>query len=166
MKKVLGPFISIMAGILAIVILCIDYLVVKAEGMFGGETRYNAWDLAKNADKDINGSIFFKVMTIIIVVIAAIMIIYGLIYLLSNLKVLKIKGDLKIIGVILLIVLLVAVILQLIALLQIAKEFTVDAMIEKSTAYPTVGMWTNLGFSIGACLAFIFFTKPIKKRKK
>lgn len=163
MKKVLGPIISMLTGLLTFVFLSLPHLL-RVDSIWEDKYYTNAWDLIKTADKDIDGSIFVEVMTIIVAVMAGILILYGLVYLLGNLKVFKTKANLKVLNDVLLGLMVVMVVIQLMALVALAKTWTGSVLFE--SASPAIGMWLNLGLAAGACLVSVIFTRPVKSKSK
>ena len=160
MKKLFGPMISILVGALTFVFLSIPYYAVKATGLVGGAENYNAWQILKEFNKDADGVLMFKVITIIAIVLASLLIIYGIVYLLGNFKFIKTKLNLKVFADILLVLNLVIVVLQLIALFIVCQggsgALTIFVTIEKVDASPAVGMWLNLAIAIVGCLTSLF----------
>lgn len=167
MKKLLGPLVSIFAGALTFLFLSLPHYVIKSKTVIGdGVSRSNAWEIMKDMNKDVDGSLMFYVTTIILIVVASILVLFGLIYLLNNLKAIKSKANLKIVADVLLIAFVVVVVLQLIALFTLCKAYSGNAfgLVDVAT-YPSVGAWLSVILAALACLVSIFLTKPIKKRK-
>ena len=146
MKKWLGMASSAVAGVLGLVFLALSAFSMK----FGGLSEtINGYDLIKES-ADIKGYTLYKIATIALIVVAALLIVWAIVLLLNNLNVLKVKFNLNIINVVALAVFAVLAIVSLIALFVMGGDVPSPV-----TGSPAVGAWLNLVVAVLACVGGI-----------
>lgn len=147
MKKFVGAICSAVAGLVAIIMLSLNWCTLKM-GSF--KQSYTGWELIEDefkSFKELDGYVMYKIFAIVLFVVAIILLVSALLMLLKSLNVLKLNINLSFINNILLSVLVLAVILALVGLLIMSK----DDMLEGIKCFAAVGAWVTLVVSIVAC---------------
>lgn len=155
MKKYLGALCSCLVAGLTFAFLSCAALVQKLGSL---TATSSGWDLL-SLDGNVEGLTLYKVSTIALIVLAALLFIMSVLIVLKNTKVLKTKLNLNILNDILLAIFVVFAVLGLVAAFVLAGKSFVDA-----TA--GVGAWLNVAVSFVACvLAWLFARKDVKGKK-
>ena len=112
----------------------------------------NLWDMAKEDMGDFAGVGFYKFSAIALIVVACLLAVWGIVLLLQNLNVLKLKFNLALVNNILLAVAFVLAVCALIALFVMGGDIFPDG-IEGVFAGPSWGAWLNaaVGVVAAAC---------------
>ena len=160
MKKFIGPICSFVAGIFTFIFLSIANFVVTVSYLgFSASESSTAWDMIKES-ADVKGYGLFKVSTIFLIILACLLIVSGVILLLKNLGILKVKINFSIINNIILSAFAFFAVLALIGLFIMGGEVSVAEEGIKMTATAGVGAWLNVILGAAACaLAWIFARK-------
>lgn len=148
--KFIGAISSIVTGIMAFICLSITNVVTNL-GI--GEGTTTGWDLIK-LDSDASGIVLFKIFAIVCLVLAVILILYGLFLLLVDLKVVKIKSKLNfyVINNILLTLFVVCAALAFVGLWVYVSDTILDDKIG-------VGAWLMLIIPAVLCLCSWLFAR-------
>lgn len=155
MKKYLGALCSFVVAVLTFVFLSCSALIETA---LGTTAKTSGWELL-TSDGNVEGLALYKVSTILLIVLAALLLVMAVLIVLKNAKVLKTKLNLNLVNDVLLTAFVVFAALGLVAAFIVAGKSLFDA-----TA--GVGTWLNLAFALVACvLAWIFARKDAKSKK-
>lgn len=155
-------------GALTFVFLSIPYMSVTGK-VLGVEstTNKNAWQIMSDYDANFDGYTLFKILTIVLIVIAALLIICGIIALLENLGIIKSKKmNFALIADCVLLLFVVAAVVQLIGGISLCNYLSGDIYVAASSASMTVGMWLNLIVGALACVCAFAATLTGKKGKR
>lgn len=168
MKKTIGAFCSILAGVLTFVFFSIPNIVsTLTVALLGSATaKETAWDVLKNYDSNTDGYVLFKIAVIAMIVFACLAIIVGTLLLLKNFNEIKTKINFNLANNIVLCLLMVANIVAFISSVIICNFLASDAYLATSSAKIGVGLWLNLIFSVVAFVIALIFAKPVKNKKK
>lgn len=156
MKKFIGAICSGVAGILTLVMLCLNWYT--SEGLREGELKFTGWELLADKSGYLAktyeiGYTLFKIFAIIAVVVAVLLILMAIIMLLKNLNVIKCKFNFSIINNILLTILVIVSIVLVIVLSIMGNGYVAEyekfKLVAKASA--SVGAWLALAFSVVAC---------------
>lgn len=146
MKKWLGMIGSAVAGVLGIVFLFLAGLTGKTDLTSYSESGF---DILKLNSDGLTSVTFYKIFTIILIVVAALLIVWSILLLLNNLNVLKFKFNCNIVTVIGLAIFAVCAIVGVISMFAVGNE---TGAAEHFSYYgPGIGAWLNLVVGVLAC---------------
>lgn len=168
MKKILGPICSILAGALAFLFLSLPNIIVKGTVIVLGSATEGktAWQVLKDYDSNVDGYTFFKIAVIVSIVFACLLILSGLVLMLKNFGLLKIKLNVNMCNNCLLLCYALVSVVLLIAGFVLCSGLKADAIIVASSASVAIGLWLNLAVAVVACLMALLFAKEVKAKKK
>lgn len=133
MKKLINGITSIACGVLMFILgVCPAFSVVTGSGNFAESSTLSFYD---GIDKT---NTAFQIFAIIMMIVAALLIIAGVVEVLKQLNILKIKFNISLINVIILIVLVVSMIGLTISALVYAGDTTIKNILTVSAG---VGIW-------------------------
>ena len=157
MKKWLGTICSFATAALIFVFLSIPQFVMKSTtDLVEFRQAFNAWDLLEQTSEGApNGFGFYKFATIALIVVACLLAVWGIVLLLQNLGVLKVKFNLALVNNILLAVAFVLAVCALIALFVMGG----DAGIEGFFVGPSWGAWLNAAVALVAAVCGWVFAR-------
>ncbi len=160
MKKFLGAICAMATGALAFVFLSISTLFMKySMGGFSESDSSNAWDIITGGPANDASGDLLRVSLIVILVVACLLVLWGLLVLFKNLGILKIKANLSLVTNLLLTLFTLFVVLALIGALVYCSKVTVPGR----TSTAGVGIYLNLVVGLAACvLCWIFARKDVK----
>lgn len=171
MKKWLGMVSSALAGILTFVFMALATIYFKASMTVAGNTTSNtetetAYNLIKESvsESSPKGFGLYKVMTIVMIVVAVLLMLWAIVMLLQNLNVLKLKFNLNLVNAIILAVFAVVAIIALIALFVMGGDLSGEALGASLKVGPAVGAWLNTVVAVLACAGGV--TAMVMKKSK
>ena len=161
MKKVLGPLCAIATGVVAFVALSLHNLFVKTTmGGFSETDGTSGWDAITGGSAGNGWGDLFRVSTIILLVLACLLVVWGLLALLKNLKVLKVKGNFSLLTNLLLTLFAVFAILAWLGALVYGSKNSYSMGGVSFTATAGIGTYINLVLGLLGCvLAWIYARK-------
>ena len=166
MKKYLGGLISIVCGGLTFLFLSIANITLTAK-VLGNEvtSSINGWEILKNYDGNTDGYILAKIGIIASIVVAGLLIIYGLFLLLNSFGVIETKKiNFSLISNCLNLFFVASTVLTLIGTIVMSNYFSGDLYVLASKASPAIGVFMLVGVSIAGIILSILF--PVKNSKK
>ena len=170
MKKLVGAISAILVGALNFVFLSIANLLAKTTvGSTTSTAKWTAWEIIKDADetwKNVNGYTFFKIFAIVGIVVSALLILAGVIALLKNLNVLKMKFNIELVNAALLALFALCAILVVVALAIMSNDLSGEALGIKVNYSPAVGAWLNLVFGVLGCACGLLALGKAKSKKR
>lgn len=146
--KFVGSISSLVAGVFTFIFFSIAHMSM-------GSLSSNGWDLIQQSSSGApNGFVLYKIFGIASIAIACVLIIMGIMLLLKDLNVLKVKFNLNFLNNIMLTVFCLCVVLAFIG----------DVVMCSESSYVNVGagMWLLLAFSVVACLLGWLLTRKEK----
>lgn len=130
-------------------------------------TDKNAWQIMSDYTADCDGYTLFKIFTIVLIVVAALLIIVGLVALLENLGVIKSKKiNFALIADFVLLAFVVVAIVQMIGEIILCNYLSGDLYVLANKASMAIGMWLNLIVGALACIGAFIGTFMGKKGKR
>jgi len=155
--KFIGAISSLICGIMAFVGLS---LTCFSNGLLGGAVNYSGWELIKD-DFSGSGFVLFRLFAIIGLVFGAILILYGFLLLLIDLKVIKVKSknNLYLINNIFISIFVICMILTFVG----AWVMKGDALIP-DRSHIGVGTWLMLVIPVVLCALSWLCSKSTSKK--
>lgn len=170
MKKLVGAISAILVGVLNFVFLSVANLLSKTTaGSTTATSKWTAWEIIKDTDetwKNVNGYTFFKIFAIVGIVVSVLLVLAGVVALLKNLNVLKLKFNIELVNAALLALFALCSILVVVALAIMGNDLSGEILGIKSNYYPAVGAWLNLVFGAIGCSCGLLALGKAKSKKR
>lgn len=153
MKKLIGAICSGVVGILTFVFLSISYITFKISAL-GGTTSegFSAWNMFDSVSSSVKSFGFWKVCTIILIVMASLLIITCLLSVLKNCKVLKLNINTRTLNIVVLTVYMIVMIAEMIALFVLSGDLSYKLAGTEFVYSPAIGAWLSLAVGLVGCV--------------